>query len=272
MTRRILAIAVKELLQFRRDWRTALALLGMPVVLLMIYGFALSFDVTDIRLGIVDLSRTSASRLVTDAFLKSGYFVQTAVIDDERTILAHLQAILEQEGYQVTVAGSGEEALEIAGELAPDLVVLDVRMPGVDTGALCAELKAAAADALARTATWVGNELDLDLRVAMVPVSAARAAGHDVLLADRSLIGRSGGMGRDGAVDPWSYFVNAYVLTKEGARLDRRNGQDTFVALYNHQIPPGAASVVHYRLEIPEHASGQLELHAALRYRKFNTE
>ena len=37
MTRRILAVAVKELLQLKRDWRTALALLGMPVVLLMIY-------------------------------------------------------------------------------------------------------------------------------------------------------------------------------------------------------------------------------------------
>jgi hypothetical protein len=46
--------------------------------------------------------------------------------------------------------------------------------------AVAPEQKAAAADALARTATWVGNELDLDLRVAMVPVSAARAAGHDV--------------------------------------------------------------------------------------------
>jgi len=86
MIRRILATAVKELLQLKRDWRTALALLAMPIVLLMIYGYALSFDVTDIRLGVVDLSKTSASRLVTEAFLKSGYFVQTAVVDDERPL------------------------------------------------------------------------------------------------------------------------------------------------------------------------------------------
>ena len=60
MIRRILATAVKELLQLKRDWRTSLwRLLAMPVVLLMIYGFALSFDVTDIRLGVVDLSKTS---------------------------------------------------------------------------------------------------------------------------------------------------------------------------------------------------------------------
>ena len=86
MIRRVLATTVKELLQLRRDWRTALALLGMPIVLLMIYGYALSFDVTDIRLGVVDHSRTQASRRLVEAFLKSGYFVQKAVIDDVRPL------------------------------------------------------------------------------------------------------------------------------------------------------------------------------------------
>jgi len=85
------------------------------------------------------------------------------------------------------------------------------------------------------------------------------------------LIGRSGGLGPDGEIDPWSFFVNAYVLTRDGARLDRRNGQDTFVALYNHQIPPGAAAVVHYLVELPEDVSGPIAIDAALRYRKFDT-
>jgi tetratricopeptide (TPR) repeat protein len=85
------------------------------------------------------------------------------------------------------------------------------------------------------------------------------------------LIGRSGGTGPDGAVDPWSFFLNAYVLTKDGARLDRRNGQDSFVALYDHQIAPGAATVVHYLLRIPEDVSGPVTIDAALRYRKFDT-
>ena len=67
--RRILAVTVKELLQLKRDWRTALALLGMPVVLLLIYGYALSFDIRDIRLAVVDQSRTRAAREVVQAFL-----------------------------------------------------------------------------------------------------------------------------------------------------------------------------------------------------------
>jgi ABC-2 type transport system permease protein len=108
MTRRILAIAVKELLQFRRDWRTALALLAMPVVLLLIYGFALSFDVTDIRLGIVDQSRSQSSRQLVQAFLKSGYFVQAAVLDDPRP----LDALFAAETVQA--------ALVIPPDLAAD--------------------------------------------------------------------------------------------------------------------------------------------------------
>jgi len=85
------------------------------------------------------------------------------------------------------------------------------------------------------------------------------------------VIGRSGAMDAHGRVDPWSYFVNAYVLDREGRRIDRRNGQDIFVALYNHQIPPGAASVVHYALTIPADVQGPVELTATLQYRKFDS-
>ncbi len=84
-------------------------------------------------------------------------------------------------------------------------------------------------------------------------------------------IGRSGELDADGSVDPWSYFVNSYVLDREGNRIDRRNAQDIFVALYNHQIPPGAASVVHYLLEVPVDADGPIEIEARLNYRKFDT-
>ncbi len=85
------------------------------------------------------------------------------------------------------------------------------------------------------------------------------------------VIGRSGGMAEDGAVDAWSHFVNAYVLDRHGQRIDRRNGQDIFVTLYNHQIPPGAADVVHYALEVPEVVTEPITVEAKLQYRKFDT-
>jgi DNA-binding response OmpR family regulator len=54
------------------------------------------------------------------------------IVDDEYAVARGIQYALEQEGYQVSVAGSGEEALAVAGALAPDLIILDVRMPGID--------------------------------------------------------------------------------------------------------------------------------------------
>ena len=54
------------------------------------------------------------------------------IVEDEYAVARGIQYALQQEGYQVTVVGSGEEALEVAIDLAPDLVVLDVRLPGID--------------------------------------------------------------------------------------------------------------------------------------------
>ena len=85
------------------------------------------------------------------------------------------------------------------------------------------------------------------------------------------VLGRSGGKDPDGFVDPWSHFVNSYVLDREGNRIDRRNAQDIFVALYNHQIPPGAADVIHYRLDLPADVTAPVEVEVKLLYRKFDT-
>ena len=84
-------------------------------------------------------------------------------------------------------------------------------------------------------------------------------------------IGRSGGRAADGNVDPWSHFVNAFVLDREGQRIDRRNAQDIFVPLYDHQIPPGAADTVHYRLTVPRDVREPVTVAVRLHYRKFDT-
>jgi tetratricopeptide (TPR) repeat protein len=61
------------------------------------------------------------------------------------------------------------------------------------------------------------------------------------------------------------------MLDKNGNRIDRRNPQDIFTPLYNHQIPPGAGQVVHYEFIVPEDQRQPLEVEVALRYRKFDT-
>jgi len=84
------------------------------------------------------------------------------------------------------------------------------------------------------------------------------------------VIGRSGAIDDEGTVDPWSHFVNVFMLDKDGNRIDRRNAQDIFVPLYNHQIPPGAAQIAHYALEIPEDVTEPVVVELKLNYRKFD--
>jgi len=84
-------------------------------------------------------------------------------------------------------------------------------------------------------------------------------------------VGRSGGLGAHRETDPWSHFVNVYMLDRNGNRVDRRNPQDIFTPLYNHQIPPGAAQIVHYDFTVPENQNEPLTVEVKLQYRKFDT-
>lgn len=54
------------------------------------------------------------------------------VVDDEYSIRLILAEFLKAEGYHVTVAASGDEAIQLARRLCFDLVITDMRMPGMD--------------------------------------------------------------------------------------------------------------------------------------------
>ncbi len=63
------------------------------------------------------------------------------VVEDEEDILELLRYNLAKEGYRVTGVGTGEEALRTAGALLPDLLLLDLMLPGVDGLEVCRLLK-----------------------------------------------------------------------------------------------------------------------------------
>jgi DNA-binding response OmpR family regulator len=63
------------------------------------------------------------------------------VIDDEPLITESLEYSLKQEGFQVVVAHDGHQALEVAREEAPDLIVLDIMLPGMDGWETCRRLR-----------------------------------------------------------------------------------------------------------------------------------
>jgi DNA-binding response OmpR family regulator len=62
-------------------------------------------------------------------------------VDDEPNILMSIEFILEMEGYEVHTARDGEEALEVAKRIRPDLILLDVNMPRKDGYEVCRILR-----------------------------------------------------------------------------------------------------------------------------------
>ena len=72
--RKTLSIVVKEFRQIARDRRTLLILLFVPVFFLLLYGYALTFDIRNIPLAVQDNDRSRESREVISAFVNSGYF------------------------------------------------------------------------------------------------------------------------------------------------------------------------------------------------------
>jgi tetratricopeptide (TPR) repeat protein len=85
------------------------------------------------------------------------------------------------------------------------------------------------------------------------------------------VVGKTGGLGPSNSVDPWAHFINVLMLDRDGNRIDRRNPQDIFTPLYNHQIPPGAAQVAHYEFTVPPDAREPITVEVKLNYRKFDT-
>jgi DNA-binding response OmpR family regulator len=63
------------------------------------------------------------------------------VVDDEATLVDTIRYNLRREGYEVQVAGEGNEAIRLARATSPDLVVLDLMLPGLDGLEVCRQLR-----------------------------------------------------------------------------------------------------------------------------------
>ena len=72
--RRTLAVYRKEMQQIARDRRTLMILAFIPAFFLLLYGYALNFDIRNIALAVEDRDGTTESRALVSAFINSGYF------------------------------------------------------------------------------------------------------------------------------------------------------------------------------------------------------
>jgi ABC-2 type transport system permease protein len=96
---KVRAVAVKEFRQAVRDPLTLAMLLGLPTMMLLLYGYAVNFDVRHIRLAIQDRDKTAASRDLGAAFVNSGYFDLVADLPAG----AHLERLTERRRAQAVL-------------------------------------------------------------------------------------------------------------------------------------------------------------------------
>ena len=59
------------------------------------------------------------------------------IVDDEQNVIVPIQFLMEQQGYRVMIAERGEDALDLIYQYKPDLVLLDIMLPGIDGYEVC---------------------------------------------------------------------------------------------------------------------------------------
>ena len=157
--------------------------------------------------------------------LASGVTVRALVVDDVQENRDILSAMLRQMGCQVEVAAGGLEAIECAKRQAPDIVFLDIRMPGMD-----------GMETLARLKTGSGQPRSTDLAGSAEP----RPAGMRFVAVSASVLGRE----RDCCLTAgFDAFLGKPFLVSELVALLDRVLDVTWAATESAVAEPGALTV-----------------------------
>lgn len=109
---RIAALAYKEILQIRRDPRTLILALVMPVGLLLLFGYGVSFDIDAIPVSVVDHDHSPTSRRLLQRFFASGELSRTTTLDSE---LGALSRFRTGQDMATVVIPAGFEASLMSG-------------------------------------------------------------------------------------------------------------------------------------------------------------
>ncbi|MGO8760602.1 MAG: response regulator [Desulfobaccales bacterium] len=143
------------------------------------------------------------------------------VVEDEEDILELLRYNLAKEGFRVTGALSGEEAVRAARSTPPDLIVLDLMLPGMDGLTVCRELK-------------------MDAKTREVPIIILTAKGEEVDIVAGLELGAD-----DYVIKPFSPRV---LLARLRAVLRRRQAEPAPVSdsliLHEMTLHPGRHEVL----------------------------
>jgi ABC-2 type transport system permease protein len=173
---RLRAMARKETIQLRRDRRSLLLAFLLPLLLLIFFGYAISFDVREIALAVIDQDRSAASRELVATFEASGYF-QVRARPESPAAVAGLFARREAQIALIVPPGFAREL----GAASPTTV--QVLVDGSDANT--ATIALGYAQAVARSA---GLRLIPGLAATRPPVIAESRVWYNETLASRNMI------------------------------------------------------------------------------------
>jgi ABC-2 type transport system permease protein len=120
--KRFLGFVKKEFLHIFRDYRTLFILFGIPAAQILIFGYAVSMDIKNAGVAILDLSKDEITEQLTDKIISSGFFKRTENLlnyDDIDKVFkkGHTKAvIIFEEGFGKKVMGEGKASLSIIAD------------------------------------------------------------------------------------------------------------------------------------------------------------
>jgi ABC-2 type transport system permease protein len=172
---RLFAISRKETIQLRRDPRSLALAFLLPLALILFFGYAISFDVKNIEMGVLDQSGTGDARRLVQAFVSSGYFTVT-----ER---------LERPAEADAALGAGRVRLvlvippEFSRDLAAGRAELQLLLDGGDANT--ATIAQNYAEAIVQ---GYAAEVQVRARRAILPVEARARVWYNETLESRNMI------------------------------------------------------------------------------------
>ncbi len=157
---RLMAMARKEWIQLRRDPRSMTLAFILPVLMLLFFGYAITWDVKELELSVLDQDRTARSRGLVEAFESSGYFV----VKDRLGGYGEVEAAVGRgDAGSVLVIPPGFAGDLAAGRPAPVQLLLD----GADANSATIAFGYAGAivDGWSRRVVLEGRSVTIPLRV-----------------------------------------------------------------------------------------------------------
>lgn len=117
--RHVLAVAIKEFRQIVRDWQSLLVVVVLPALFLLLYGYALNFDIRHIAMVVEDRDASVESRDLVSRFVASGYFEHRGAVLAEGEVGRALDrgdarmALVIPEGFGRTLRQGGEGRVQV---------------------------------------------------------------------------------------------------------------------------------------------------------------